>query len=44
MLVVEQCQCSFHVLYEERNWRGYSWIPKKASNVFEAFEVGFMEL
>lgn len=44
MLVAGLCQCSFHAFNEERIRGGNSWIPKKASNTFEAFEVVFMEL
>lgn len=45
MLVVELWKCSLHAFNEDNIVRGGKpWIPKKASNVFEAFEVGFMEL
>lgn len=44
MLVVGLYQCSFHAFNKERIRGSNSWIPKKASNVFEAFEVVFMEL
>lgn len=45
MLVVGLCKCSFHGYKVDRNWRrNWLWLPKKASNTFEAFEVGLMEL
>lgn len=46
MLVIGLRQCNFHAFNEEERIRGggNSWIPKKASNAFEAFEVVFMEL
>lgn len=44
MLVIGLRQCDFHAFNEESIRGGNSWIPKKASNAFEAFEVVFMEL
>lgn len=44
MLDLGLYQCSNHTFIKDRSQGSISWIPKKASNVFEAFEAVFMEL
>lgn len=44
MLDVNLRICSLKTTDIGSDWASESWIPKKASNDFEAFEAVFMEL